>query len=233
MSIFKQLKWKSLLLSLGLLAVGVFLILYPRISASIICSVIGIGAIAYGIINIISYFMLDLKDTLYRNEFMIGLLAVFFGIVVLTKQELLTELVPVLLGLAIIASGITKIQKSVVALRIKYDKWLTYLILGAVSILFGAVVMFYMPGRTAVDTLFISIGAGLVFCGISDLFVTLFLAGKLSSFIKQYEEAENGEVSVDKEIVEEMMKETEEENDIIEGEFIEKEPEDTGSETKE
>ena len=214
----KQLKWKSLLMAAGMIGAGVLLMMFPKLSASVICGIIGTGMIVFGVINIVSYFMLDLKDTLYRNEFMIGILSMVFGAVVLLKQSLIIELVPFFLGLIIIASGMAKLQKSLVAYRIKYDKSMTYMILGLISIIVGIVVMFFMPGQTASDVLFITIGAGLVFCGASDLFVILFLANRFNTFMKEFEE--NGEpVIADEPAVNEPGA-----DEIIEGEFIEKEP---------
>ena len=143
----KQLKWRSLLLSAALIVAGVLLIVFPKLSASVICSVIGIGAIAFGIVNVVSYFLLDLKDTLYRNEFMIGVTSIISGLLIMNKQSLLIDLVPILLGLVIVASGLVKLQQSVVAYRIGYQKSLLYLILAAISVVLGLVVMFLMPGR--------------------------------------------------------------------------------------
>ena len=208
----KQLKWSSLLLSAGMIVAGVLLIVYPKLSASVICSVLGIGAIAFGLVNTASYFLLDLKDTLYRNEFMIGLTAVIAGTVILTKQSLLIELVPFMLGLVIVASGMVKLQQSLVAYRIGYSKSLLYLILALISIVLGLVVMFLMPGRTAADILFGTIGGGLVFCGASDLFVTLFLASRFTAFLKEYERT-GGKPQV--------TAKPQEDDNVIEGEFVE------------
>ncbi|MBR3358792.1 MAG: DUF308 domain-containing protein [Solobacterium sp.] len=205
----KQLKWRSLLLSAALIVAGVLLIVFPKLSASVICSVIGIGAIAFGIVNVVSYFLLDLKDTLYRNEFMIGVTSIISGLLIMNKQSLLIDLVPILLGLVIVASGLVKLQQSVVAYRIGYQKSLLYLILAAISVVLGLVVMFLMPGKTAADILFITIGCGLVYCGASDLFVTLFLANRFNAFLKEYENG--GTVTA----------EADTDDDVIEGEFIE------------
>ena len=218
----KQLKWRSLLLSAALIGAGVLLIIFPKLSASVICSVIGIGAIAFGLVNVASYFLLDLKDTLYRNEFMIGVTSVIAGILIMTKQSLLIDLVPILLGLVIVASGLVKLQQSVVAYRIGYQKSLLYLILAAISVVLGLVVMFLMPGKTAADILFITIGCGLVYCGASDLFVTLFLASRFNAFLKEYENG--GPVTAEED--------TDDDN-VIEGEFIEVEKKEETAETAE
>ena len=102
---------------------------------------------------------------------------------------------PLLLGLIIMISGFINLQKGVVAYRIGYNRSMVYVLISAVSIVFGIAIMFFLSGKTATEVLFMVIGAGLVYSGGSDLVATLVLANKMNAFIKAFEQ--NGPTVID------------------------------------
>lgn len=183
----KQIKWSSLLFAIGYIAAGALLIIYPTPSSDLIAYVVGIAAIVFGIVNLTTYFLLELRASLFRNEFIIGVMAILFGLVILIKQNMLRDLIPVVLGLVIVTSGCQKLQNSVVAKRIRYDQATVYMILSAIAIFFGLLVMFYLAGRLGNKDLYFWIGIGLLYCGLSDLFVTVVLANKFNKYLKEFE----------------------------------------------
>ena len=93
-----------------------------------------------------------------------------------------------ILGLLNLMSGLVKIQNAIVAKRIHYTASMSYLILGVICIVLGAIVMFGLSGQTAARTLFTIIGIFLIFAGASDLYVTLFLSGRYRKFMKDYQD---------------------------------------------
>lgn len=185
----KQLKWSNILTSIVYIVIGIMLILYPDISANVISYIIGIGLCVFGVVHLAAYFMTNVRDTLNNNSFTLGLMAVVFGIAVIVKKDLIADLIPIILGLIIITSGLMKLQRSVVASRIHYHASLYYAILGIISIVFGIVIMFFLSGQTATNILFIVIGCGLVYSGASDLFIQIFLTKKFNEFIRAFEDA--------------------------------------------
>ncbi|MCH3960721.1 MAG: DUF308 domain-containing protein [Solobacterium sp.] len=187
----KQVKWSSVLSSAAFIIVGVLMIIYPNVSASVVAYIIGIGFAVFGVVNIAAYFMLDIQDTLYRNDFVIGLMALIFGIAVILKQDMIANLIPLILGLIIMSSGFAKLQRAIISKRIGYSDSRIYIILALISIIFGIVVMFFLNGESMASILFIVIGAGLIYCGASDLFANFFLASKFNQFVKQYKAAKD------------------------------------------
>lgn len=185
----KQVKWSSVFSSAAFIVVGILMIIYPNISADVVAYIIGIGFAVFGLINIGAYFLLDVKDTLYRNDFVIGLMALIFGFAVILKKDLISDLIPLILGLIIMTSGFTKLQRAVISKRIGYSNSMVYIILALISIVFGLVVIFFLNGQNMANILFIVIGAGFIYCGISDLFANFFLAAKFNKFVKDFENA--------------------------------------------
>ena len=191
----KQLKWSQILMSVCYIILGVLLIIFPDISGKVISYVLGGSAVVYGIVNLTIYFLLNVKDSLYRNEFIIGIASIVFGLLVILKSDIIVSLVPLLLGLIIMISGFINLQKGVEAYRIGYNRSMVYVLISAVSIIFGIAIMFFLSGKTATEVLFMVIGAGLVYSGGSDLVATLVLANKMNAFIKAFEQ--NGPTVID------------------------------------
>lgn len=185
----KQLKWSNILTSIAYIVVGILLILYPDISGNVISYIIGIGLCVFGIVHLVIYFMTDVKDSLYNNSFALGLITIILGLTIIVKKDLIIDMIPIILGLIIITSGFLKVQRSVVASRIHYSASIYYAILGAISIVFGVAIMFFLSGQTATNILFIVIGCGLVYSGASDLVVQFFLTKKFNEFTRMFEDA--------------------------------------------
>ena len=188
---FKQIRVSTLASALIYIVSGLFLIFYPEVSVKIVCTLLGILVLAAGILKVLSWFLLDLKDSLLRNDLLYGLIGIVIGIVILTKQELLLDFIPLVTGLLICISGLSKLQSSAIALRIGFNNAMIYFVLSIISIVFGLWIMFFVQGMFAAKTVFILIGAGLLFSGLSDLFVTLFLSAKYTDYVKKYEQDHN------------------------------------------
>lgn len=190
----KNLKSWSILSAIVMIAVGLILMIFPGVSLNVVCTVLGIAFIAWGAIRILSYFMLSIDEFMYRSDMIAGLLFILGGVVMLARQNLMLDIIPILLGLVIVISGIAKLQNAVIAKRIGYDGATMYMILALISIIFGFVIMFFLSGTIAAKTLFVLIGAGLVYSGGSDLYVTLFISNKYNKFMKDFEKNLNDRV---------------------------------------
>lgn len=183
----KRVNWQAVLQAFAYIVIGILMIIYPSLSASVASYIIGIAFIVFGGIQLITYFILDIADTLYRNDFVVGLMALIFGILVIVKQNFIVNLIPIILGLLMMMSGFSKLQRAVIAKRIGYSNSMVYVILATISIVFGVMVMFFLSGEAMKQILFIVIGSGLIYCGVSDLFANFFLANKYNEFVKAFE----------------------------------------------
>ncbi len=185
---FKNIKWTSLAVALLYIVSGVLLLLYPQLSESLICNVVGIALIVGGVIQIAVYLMMSVEDALFRNDFVEGVILILIGILVIYQQGVFQQLVPYVLSIVVIASGIMKLQDGIDAYRIGFPKGWIYLVLASVSIIFGLVIMFGLipAGQLVYQVL----GAGLTYSGITDLISSLFLSVRIKKFTKAKEEGE-------------------------------------------
>lgn len=183
----KHVKWQSLVSSVIYIVIGLFLLIYPDQVADVICYLMGIGLIVYGAILIISYFAMDVRDTLYRNDFVRGIVWALIGILVITQKDVVKSIIPFLLGIFIVASGFLKLQDAVDAKRLGSGKSTSYLIMALISIVLGLIILFNLIKAT--DMLYRFIGIGLLYSGISDLYFTFKLSAKINAFAKEAKKA--------------------------------------------
>ncbi len=184
----KNIKWTAILISLVYTVLGLFMIMFPAKIANMICLIFGITLIVYGIIDIITYFTMELRVSLFRNDFYHGVLVVLFGVLVITQRNLFQSIIPFVLGILLVSSGFAKIQDGIDARRISAGwRWST-IILAVISIVFGLIAIFN-PMKTQ-EALFRIIGIGLMYSGLTDLYYQMYLSGKIRKWTKEVEEAQ-------------------------------------------
>lgn len=181
----KKVKWDAILTSVLYIVLGIVSMVIPLAMAKILGYLIGILLIVAGAVSMICYLLREAAQNYYRNDFLHGLVGITVGILVLYKVEWIISLLPVLLGILVLASGCGKLQEVIDMKRMNYGSWVGMLILAALNVGFG-VVLIVNPFEWAL-VLFQVIGAGLIFSGVTDLAMVLFVA---SRFRKVYEAAQ-------------------------------------------
>ncbi|MGN1390047.1 MAG: DUF308 domain-containing protein, partial [Bulleidia sp.] len=125
----KHFKWQSMIAAVLYLIVGLLLLFYPQNVADLICNLVGIGLMVYGAVLMISYFMMDLQDSLFRNDFVFGIVWILLGILVIREKSVFQAMIPFIMGIMIISSGFLKLQDGIDAIRMGYPKSWVYLIM--------------------------------------------------------------------------------------------------------
>ena len=176
----KELKWNMIIPAVLSIILGVILIIFPDTSMRFIVNIIAIGMLIAGVADIVRYFTFDLRVSLYRNDFLYGVIMLSLGLLFILNPSIIISLIPFILAIYLLISGFIKLQDGIDAYRMKYDKSTIYIILALVSIVFGLVIMFNLI--EAASMLFIFIGIGLIYTGISDIYTAVYLSSKLEKF---------------------------------------------------
>ncbi len=180
-----RMKWTSIAYALLYTVAGILLLLYPGKMGELFCDLFGIALIIYGIISIVMYFMMDIRLSLFRNDFASGIIKILLGVMVIYHKEIFQSLIPFLLAIALIASGILKLQSGVDASRIGYPNGWQFLVLAVVSIVAGIVIMFNLIPTQ--ELMMQVAGGALLYSGLTDLYTTLYLSGKIKKFMTALE----------------------------------------------
>jgi len=185
MNLLKEMKWKALFYAAIYVIIGLILLIFPETTAKTLAYAIGVSAILVGAFTVVSYLFRDVSRNYYRNDFVSGMTAIIVGILILMGTEFVISIIPFVLGVLILFSGILKLQHLIDVRRMHYGNGLAFFILAFVNIALGILLIADPFG--AVTVLFRLLGAGLVFSGITDALSALYMSRKVGDYVKTQE----------------------------------------------
>lgn len=166
MDTLKRIKADVIMSALVCVALGVVLLVWPAETIDIFCKVLAIGLMVMGVMNIINYF--GNRGT-HPFAGILGVIVLIVGVWVFVKPESIVSIVPIVIGVILCVHGIQDIK---IALETKgngYGKWWSMLIIASISLVFGVICIVKAFGVVTLALQFI--GIGLIYDGISDLWV--------------------------------------------------------------
>lgn len=186
---FKSMKISFILASILYIAFGVVLLIWPNTTRDIICFAFGAVLLVYGVITIISFFVHDSRLGAFRFELILGVISSGVGILFLLKPELVSSVLPVVLGIYIVIDALLNVKRALELKGLGYAHWPVVLGLSLVSVVLGAFILLRPAFIT--DVIIMVIGGVLIYNGISDLWA-LFKLGRVAKDLTK-----NGIIQVD------------------------------------
>lgn len=171
-------RMNGIVLCLFELAVGILLLIDPVGFTSWIIMTAGVVLVVMGLVEVIKYLKADAKEAALGQSLTKGLLAILAGVFCVFKTEWFIITFPVLTilyGVAILVTGIGKVQLTADMLRAKNKKWFLAAISAVISIVCAIVVLNNPFASTAVHWVFT--GVSLLIEGVLDI-VTLIMGKK-------------------------------------------------------
>ena len=159
-----------IIISAILCALGILLIAKPDMSLSLIGIIVGIVLIVFGVIKLIGYFSKDLYRLAFQFDLAFGILLIALSVVILIRPENMMSFLCIVLGIAILADGLFKIQTALDARRFGLRTWLI-LSLAIIAGVIGAVLVFRPTESARIVTMLL--GMSLLAEGILNLCVAL------------------------------------------------------------
>ncbi len=181
MSTLKEMKWQSLLTAAFFVIMGIILLIYPEATAQTLCYVVGVCGIVIGIFTVLAYLFRDMQKNYYRNDFVVGMMELFLGVFVLYRASLIIELIPFILSILVVVSGISKLQNCIDLRRMNCGNGLAFFILAVINMVLGVLLVINPFGEG--NLLFIMLGIGLLFSGLTDTFATLYMTKKIKDYV--------------------------------------------------
>ena len=124
-------------ISVLLCALGSVLILYPELSAALLCRSLGVLLGVYGVIKLIGYFSKDLYRLAFQFDLAGGILFVVLGIILAVRPYSTLSILFPLTGVLILADGLLKIQISMDARAFGLRNWWLILAFAILAGFFG------------------------------------------------------------------------------------------------
>lgn len=162
-----------------LLICGLVLLLMPELTLVTIANVIGIFVIVIGAFFLVSYFTRK-ELAAGNNDLIKGLVIVFVGIFICVKSELVVSILPVVLGIGVVLSGILKLQHAFDLKRMGFGTWIRIAITAAINVFIGPIVILN-PFSTAAWLMRL-VGIAFIFSGVTDLVTTIYVSRKASEY---------------------------------------------------
>lgn len=154
----KKYEKSSIITSILMLVLSLFLIFMPIKSMVTMIWVFSILVILDGIMHIISYCKTAPDSRLMNFEFSEGVMEILAGILMFISAEYLVAFFPIMLGVWIIIKSIAKMQIALNFKDIQGSNWVFILILSIITLLLGIfLVANPLPGFMAVTISFVGI----------------------------------------------------------------------------
>lgn len=136
-NIVKKYEKNSIIISILMLILSLFLIFKPFSSAVTVVWMFGIFTIVDGIIHMVSYFKTEVENRLANFEFAEGIIEIISGILIFISARYLVLFMPILIGVWIIVKSIVKMQIALNMRNSAESNWVLVLVLSIITLLIG------------------------------------------------------------------------------------------------
>lgn len=174
----KKMYATSMVSSIVMFILGVFLLVRPDFIINIVSIIIGLVILVPGIISLIDYF-----KTKYTANLVIGVIAGVLGIIFIFNSRLVSSILPFVLGIYFIINGISKLQY---AFELRKNNVVNYMpsIITAILILFCGILMIINPfgGALAITQV---LGIFMIIYSALDLYSALVISKEFKNTLKK------------------------------------------------
>ena len=156
-----------LVISALLCMMGVLVIVHPEASMHTVGILCGLMLIAFGAIKLLGYFSKDLYRLAFQYDLAFGILTLALGIIILLNPDNIMNFICVVLGVAVLADGLLKIQIALDSKRFGISKW--WLILAVAFIACVCGILLLVRPSESIRVIIVLMGISLLAEGILNL----------------------------------------------------------------
>lgn len=167
MKTVKKWKWTFIAISLAMILLGLCLIIWPHISATVLCYLFGALILITGIVRIVCYIRRGVSALFHYHELPLGLLDILLAVFFFSRSRYVVLVLPVVIGIMILVDSIFELQMAIDLKQLGLGRWWSILALSILSILFSFLLVLN-PFEGSV-TLMVFVGLSLIVDGIQSL----------------------------------------------------------------
>ena len=160
----KKLKIQASAAAIALIIIGLMFIIFRDTSLNVICYVAGALIMVWGVLCLFTFFVTGLSRG-KAGDLALGLTLVLVALILLIKPWVITGILTVIFGIALIVDGAVKLQQFVAMNKAKIKTRWAVLALAVVSLVLGILIVFDPFG----GTIMIFAGISLIVAGVMDL----------------------------------------------------------------
>ena len=163
---FRKMQGSYIVMAVAYVVFGLSLLVKPELSTTVICYAIGAVCVIYAVANLIKYFTGSMNRMYIEPDFVLSVIICVFGIVTIVRPSVIISILPFIVGIVLVFSGLIKVQDGINLKRL-------FLVLGfaVISVILGIVVLLN------------PFGTGLFFTRMVGLFFTVDGVLSISSIV--------------------------------------------------
>lgn len=171
-SIIQDMKQNNLINAVIMVVLGLVLVIWPHILGVMLCYLIGGALILMGAIQLIGFLRGERLGFYNKFNMIMGIVLVLLGIWICTQPRIVLSIVPVVVGIIVLAHGLMDIQYTLDIKRTGNTKWWIALIAAVLTLLIGFMLVF--NPFTAYEITMVLLGIAMLYDGGSDLVLLIF-----------------------------------------------------------
>ena len=177
MNNLQKIKLVYSILAVVFIIFGIYLIIRPELSLTIICRLAGVLFIIYGIVKISGYFSKDIYELAFQFDLAMGLFSLAIGCaLIFFVNGVITSFVT-FMGVVILIDAVFKIQTSFEAKRFGLNKWWLILLIAVLASASGFLLIIYPKEISRLIIMFV--GVNLIIDGILNLWMVIYTVRNL------------------------------------------------------
>lgn len=161
-NMLKKLKLQAGVAAVALIIIGLMFIIFRDTSLEVICYVAGALLMLWGVLCLFTFFATGLTGA---SDLGLGLTLVLIALLLFIKPWVITGILTVLFGIALIIDGATKMQQFVAMNKAKIKSRWAVLAIAVISLILGVLIVFDPFG----SSIMIFAGVSLIVAGVMDL----------------------------------------------------------------
>lgn len=174
----KKDKLIEFLVSLVLVIFGVILVIWPEKSLDVVAKGLSVAAVCIGIGLLISYLFRREIRPISQWKLMLGVILVLAGMFLLPRLQIVLSVVPFVLGVLVVCSGIAKLLHGLEYRRMGYPGWWAAILFAVCAIILGGIVV-VNPFKTIKLAIRV-VGVILIVDNFANVFDAVYIGYKLN-----------------------------------------------------
>lgn len=137
----KKMSQLSTITSIIFIVIGLFLIVKPETTLSLISYVLGIVILVNGIITLIRYYSNRGENSLFDFGLVFGIIEIIIAVIFISSPAAIASIIPLILGIWMFINGIFKLQVALNLKSLNSSSWIYSTVISCLSILLGLVLI--------------------------------------------------------------------------------------------
>lgn len=175
----------SICISIMFIIIGIIMVLMPKMSLEILGVILSVILIINGVILMITDIKLN-NNFIPVDMLPASMLSILLGIMMLIYPNILSIIIPLMLGTWFIMTSIFKIRLTLYLSKIQNTPWLLLMLISILSIVCGFILILNPIDSSVAITLFI--GIVIIVYAISDIINMIVLKRNIKNIAKYFKE---------------------------------------------